>query len=51
MLDKDGNRTSIYVYEVEDEIVIGVNGAGWDFYQGVWDELYDLLGLKWHDES
>lgn len=50
VLDKDGNTTALFVYEVGDEYVIGVNGAGWNFYDGVWDKLYDLLGLKWHEE-
>lgn len=48
VLDKDGNTTALYIYEIGDEYVIGVNGAGWDFYDGVWDKLYDLLGLQWH---
>lgn len=48
VLDKNGDTTALFVYEVADEYVIGVNGAGWDFYDGVWDKLYDLLGLQWH---
>lgn len=51
VLDKDGNTTALFVYEVGDEYVIGVNGAGWNFYDGVWDKLYDLLGYQWHDEE
>lgn len=46
VLDKDGNRTGLYVYEIGDEYVIGVNGAGWNFYDGIWDRLYDMLGFK-----
>lgn len=49
VLDKDENTTALYIYEIGDEYVIGVNGAGWNFYDGVWDRLYDLMGLKWHD--
>lgn len=49
VLDKDGRATALFVYEVADEYVIGVNGAGWDFYDGVWDRLYDLMGMQWHD--
>lgn len=48
VLDKDGNTTALYVYDVGGEYVIGVNGAGWNFYHGVWDMLYDLLGFQWH---
>jgi hypothetical protein len=48
VLDKDGRPTALFVYEIGDEYVIGVNGAGWNFYDGVWDRLYDLLDLQWH---
>jgi hypothetical protein len=51
VLDKDGKTTALFVYEIGDEYVIGVNGAGWDFYHGVWDKLYDLLDLHWHDQE
>lgn len=51
VLDKDGETTAIFIYEVGNEYVIGVNGAGWDFYDGVWDRLYDTLGLKWHTDK
>lgn len=51
VLDKDGNTTALFIYEVGDEYVIGVNGAGWNFYDGVWDRLYDLLGYQWHSEE
>lgn len=51
VLDKDGNTTALFIYEIGDQYVIGVNGAGWNFYDGVWDKLYDLLGLQWHNEE
>ena len=51
VLDKDGNPTSVYIYELDGRYIIGVNGAGWDFYDGVWDRLYDVAGLHWHDEE
>lgn len=51
ILDKDGKTTAAYIYEIGNEYVIGVNGAGWDFYDGVWDKIYDVLGLKWHSED
>lgn len=47
--DKDGTGTAVYIYEIDGRYVIGVHGAGWNFYTGVWDMLYDLLGLEWHD--
>ena len=40
---------SVYIYEIDDQYVIGVHGAGWNFYNGVWDKLYDFFGLEWHD--
>ena len=50
--DEHGTHsTAIYVYEIEGQYLIGVHGAGWDFYDGVWDKLYDFFGLKWHEEE
>jgi hypothetical protein len=51
VLDKDGNPTAVYVYEIDGQYLIGVNGAGWNFYVGVWDMLYDLFGMCWHEEE
>lgn len=50
VLDKDGKTTAMFIYELDGEYWLGINGAGWDFYHGVWDVLYDLLGLEWHDK-
>ena len=38
--------TAAYLHEVADEWVISIDGAGFHFYDGVWDRLYDLLGLS-----
>jgi hypothetical protein len=51
ILDKDGDETCVFIYEIEGEYLIGINGAGWNFYDGAWDKLYDLLGLEWHDKE
>lgn len=51
VLDKDGDPTSVYIYELDGRYIIGVNGAGWDFYDGVWDRLYDVAELNWHEEE
>lgn len=51
ILDNDGNTTAMYIYEIDGEYLLGVNGAGWDFYNGVWDKLYDVLGLQWHQDE
>jgi len=50
ILDKDGSPTSAYIYTLDDEYFVGIHGAGWDFYDGVWDKLYDVCGLEWHEE-
>lgn len=37
------------VYECDDlGIVIGIDGAGYDFYESHWIPLYKAQGLKWH---
>ena len=51
ILDKDGDPTAAYLYELDGEYIVGVDGAGWDFYDGVWDRLYDLTNLNWHKED
>lgn len=51
VLDKDGSTTAAYIYDVDGIYVLGINGAGWDFYDGVWDRLYDVCGLHWHKEE
>lgn len=51
VLDTDGDPTAVYIYELDDEYIIGVNGAGWDFYDGVWNKLYDVADLHWHSEE
>lgn len=28
---------------------IGINGAGFNFYDAFWTPLYDVLGFKWHE--
>jgi len=49
--DKDGDGTAAYIYDIDGTYVMGIHGAGWNFYDGVWDKLYDKLGLglEWHD--
>ena len=37
------------IYEDEEEdIYIGIDGAGYDFYEAHWLPLYDAMGLQWH---
>ena len=49
ILDKNGATTAAYIYEIDGTYVMGVHGAGWNFYDGLWDMLYDLLGYEWHE--
>jgi hypothetical protein len=41
--------TPAYIYKIDCRFVVGVHAAGWDFYEGLWDKLYDLAGLAWHE--
>lgn len=37
------------IYEDEEgDIYIGIDGAGYDFYENHWMPLYDAMGLMWH---
>ena len=40
----------IIVYETDEiGVFLGINGAGYDFYETHWLPLYRLRGLKWHE--
>ena len=42
----------LWVYESDElGIIIGINGAGYDFYENHWMPLYNARGLKWHSEQ
>lgn len=32
-------------------ILLGIDGAGYDFYDAHWIPLYEARGLKWHQEA
>ena len=34
--------------DCDGELVLGINGAGYDFYSDHWSKLYDALGYHWH---
>ena len=40
------------IYEADDldGYIIGVNGAGYNFYEAHWIPLYEAQDLKWHNE-
>jgi len=59
-LDEDWARENIEimescgfrVYESEDfGIILGIDGAGYNFYESHWIPLYKARGLKWHNEN
>ncbi len=41
----------IYSFMIDGEIVLGINGAGYDFWESHWTPLYDALGYNWHDKE
>ena len=41
----------IYYDEKDDELYLGIDGCGYDFLSAHWEKLYDLKGIKWHDEN
>jgi hypothetical protein len=43
------HATPVYIYDVAGEYVVGIHAAGWNFYDGVWDRLYDVCGIRWHE--
>lgn len=42
-------ETAMYIYWIGEYYVVGIHGAGWNFYDGVWDEIYDALDIQWHN--
>lgn len=39
------------IYHDGDLVGLGIDGAGYDFYEHHWMPLYDLHGFEWHDED
>lgn len=40
-----------WVYESDElDVLLGINGAGYDFYESHWIPFYNARGLKWHTE-
>lgn len=43
-------QLGLFVFESEDfGCLLGIDGAGFDFYEAFWIPLYRLRGLKWHE--
>lgn len=39
----------ILIFHEEEVMGLGINGAGYDFYDHFWVPLYRLRGFKWHE--
>jgi hypothetical protein len=45
-------QCGFWVYDSDElGILIGIDGAGYDFYEAHWIPLYEARGLRWHDEE
>jgi len=48
---KEVAECGFIVYETDEiGVYLGINGAGYDFFEHHWLPLYRARGLKWHDE-
>lgn len=60
-IDEEWVRENLYkvsecgfrVYEDNEtgDIYLGIDGAGYDFYEQHWLPLYEARGLQWHDDE
>lgn len=47
---QDIARLELFVFESEDYgCLLGIDGAGYDFYDAFWVPLYTMRGLQWHE--
>ena len=37
------------IYEIDEGIIFGIDGAGYSFYDEDWIPLYKARGLQWHE--
>jgi len=44
-------ETGIYAVWFDDELLLGIHGAGYDFYSQHWSKLYDSLGYRWYEPT
>lgn len=40
--------SGVLIREFDDELLLGIHGAGYDFFEAHWAPLYDALGYQWH---
>lgn len=46
------SKLGIYVFESDlYGVLLGIDAGGFDFYEAYWVPLYELRGLKWHDQE
>lgn len=38
----------VWTAEFDDHLLLGIDGAGYDFFAQHWSKLYDALGYHWH---
>lgn len=48
---QDVGSTGFIAREIDGNLLLGVNGCGYSFYDSHWASLYDELGFKWHERS
>jgi len=41
--------SGVFVRELDEELLVGINGAGYNFYQAHWEKLYEAVGFLWHE--
>jgi hypothetical protein len=44
-------QTGISAFDIDGQLVLGINGAGYDFYEHHWIPLYEALGYGWHESA
>ena len=46
---KQVGNTGVLACQFDDELLLGIDGAGYDFYGEHWEPLYVALGYHWHE--
>lgn len=41
--------TGVLALSLDEELILAVHGAGYDFFSAHWEPLYDQLGYHWHE--
>ena len=44
-------ETGIFAFAIDDELVLGIHGAGYNFFEHHWIPLYEALGYGWHETA